>query len=97
VSGELEMATEEAFRKVVDSAFDKSPCNLLFDLNDLTFIDSRGIGVLFETYHRLRTGDRMAIADISPHIQKLFTMLGLAGRVPIYSTTKDALNAELTE
>jgi anti-anti-sigma factor len=61
VCGELDLATEDAFRKVVESALGVTPRSLMFDLSDLTFIDSRGIAVLFEDYHSKQANDRMVI------------------------------------
>ncbi|GAA4566617.1 hypothetical protein GCM10023193_43670 [Planotetraspora kaengkrachanensis] len=97
VCGELDLVTEDTFRMVVDSALAVTPRRLMFDLSDLTFIDSRGLGVLFEAYHSMEPDDRMVMVGVRPRIQELFIVLGLAGHISIYPTLDDALKAELTE
>jgi anti-sigma B factor antagonist len=91
VSGEVDLTTVAIFRTAVEEALDGAPPRLLFDLTDLRFIDSQGLQVILNTYRRLGADDRVAVCGLTAHLQKLFTMLGITGRVATYPTVDDAL------
>ena len=91
VSGEIDIITEPAFRAQVDELLDRPPARLLFDLTELHFLDSAGLRVILDAYARLGRGDRVAVCGLLPNIQRLFHILGLTGRLPIYSTRDEAL------
>ena len=52
VHGELDLATAPALARVLSSALDRRPAELHLDLGPLTFVDSTGIRVLLDAWHR---------------------------------------------
>jgi anti-anti-sigma factor len=96
VSGEIDIITEPAFRAQVDELLDRPAVRLLFDLTDLRFLDSAGLRVILDAYGRLGRGDRVAVCGLLPNIRRLFHILGLTGRLPIYPTLDEALASAST-
>ncbi|WP_433413205.1 STAS domain-containing protein [Microtetraspora malaysiensis] len=91
VEGALDFDTEGAFRSIVEAVVHQAPPRLLFDLTDVTFIDHRGVDVIRDAYYTLGSDDRVAVCGLGPHIQKVFILLGLVGRIPTYPTRYDAI------
>ncbi|WP_433425979.1 STAS domain-containing protein [Microtetraspora malaysiensis] len=69
----------------------QAPPRLLFDLTGVTFIDTHGVDVIRDAYYALGSNDRVAVCGLGPHLQKLFILLGLVGRIPTYPTRHDAI------
>ncbi len=53
-------------------------CSITFDLADLDYISSAGLGVLVATYKRLdQSGKTVKLKNLSGHIQTVFKFSGL--------------------
>lgn len=91
VTGQLDAFTEPALREQTEAALAQPGVRLLFDLTDLSFIDSAGLRVILDAYTTLGRGDRVAVCGLIPRIQTLFNVLGLTGRIFTYPTLADAL------
>jgi anti-sigma B factor antagonist len=50
--GDIDLATNAAFRAALDDAFSHGPVDLVLDLNEVTFIDSTGLGTLISARRR---------------------------------------------
>ncbi|MBP2706443.1 STAS domain-containing protein [Microbispora sp. RL4-1S] len=93
VAGELDIATCDQLGEAAERMLDRPGVRLLFDLTDVTFMDSSGIDVIIEVHVRLG-GDRVAVCGLSARHQRLFDLLGLTERLPVYPTLRDALSDE---
>ncbi|MEK7085624.1 MAG: STAS domain-containing protein [Patescibacteria group bacterium] len=66
---------------------------LIFDFNNLKFINSEGIGYLMEIHTHLVQRDRkLVIIGPNSHVKDVFTTIGIAEIVPIYNELNDFLN-----
>lgn len=79
VAGELDHCTASQIRRQLDDILeDPGITHLCLDLENLTFMDSSGIGVLLG---RLRTlqqrGGTLSVKNMQPPIEKLFRLTGL--------------------
>ncbi|MGI6394413.1 MAG: STAS domain-containing protein [bacterium] len=78
IEGRVEKEGVENFQGALDSALDKNPKEVVFDLKDLEFINSSGIGKLLKFYKRMRdVGGDVSIEGISEDIFTLFKVIGL--------------------
>ena len=60
------------------------PRRLVLDLEDVGFVDSSGLGLLIATHERTSRADvDMAITGAGPEIQRVFTIAGLDGVLPV--------------
>jgi anti-sigma B factor antagonist len=90
IRGDLDALTSTTLRKTTADAFSHQPAGIIFDLSELTFIDSTGIRVILDTCQTLGHG-KAAVASPSPRVEGLFARLGLTARLAIYATTLDAV------
>ena len=92
VSGELDAMTSDQLRELATGARTQPTHGIIFDLADMTFIDSSGIRVILDTTQH-SDGIRSAVASLSPRVERLFARLGLTTRLAIYATTLDAVRS----
>jgi len=84
LSGDLDMSATFALEPVLDRVLADNPRELVLDLGDVPFVDSSGLGLLIATHERATNADvDMAIKGAGPEIQRVFTIAGLDGVLPV--------------
>lgn len=79
LSGELDHHTADQLREKISSALsDYKIRHIVLNLEELTFMDSSGIGVILGRYKEIKeVNGEIIVCAISPAIQRLFNMSGL--------------------
>lgn len=94
LDGELDHHHSDQVREELDNKLeDESIKNLVFDLENLRFMDSSGIGVFIGRYKKIsKRGGKTCVANISPHLQKIIQLSGLLRIIKPYDSVDKALN-----
>src|SRR5579862_6348990 len=79
LAGELDVANASQAREAIDPALTEETRRAVFDLGDLTFMDSSGLAVLLVIAQRVRVELRRPSAVI----RQVIEMTGLAEALPI--------------
>ena len=84
LDGELDEHTAKHTTEILDKLFDEEIYKqVIFDLSDLKFMDSTGIGVLLGRYRKLKgKGIGVYITNPSKHAEKIFNLTGLYDIMP---------------
>lgn len=79
ISGELDHSEATRIRSEVDELISSSNVKkLIFDLRDLEFMDSSGIGLIIGRYKLMaQRGGGVAVTGSGMHIDRIFEMAGL--------------------
>src|SRR5690625_139431 len=79
LAGELDHHESEILREKWQDQMYKNPIrHVILNLEDVTFMDSSGLGVILGRYKEvLQLGGRMIVCSISTSIKRLFEMSGL--------------------
>lgn len=79
LDGELDHHTSEMLRKEVDELLQKGTYkHLILNLENLSFMDSSGLGVILGRYKQITNiGGEMVVCSITPPIRRLLEMSGL--------------------
>ena len=79
IAGELDQCSAPQIRRQLDEIIsDPSVIHLVLDLENLTIMDSSGIGVLLGRLRALQTrGGSLSVKNMQPPIEKLFRLSGL--------------------
>ena len=82
--GELDEYTADKTRDKIDDAIcQPGITTVVFDLSNLCFMDSTGIGVLIGRYKKLKArGIPVCVKNVSCQIDKIFKMAGLYTIMP---------------
>jgi anti-sigma B factor antagonist len=76
--GELDMGSAPQLRAFVDRLWEEGVDEVFLDLSRLTFIDSRGLGLLVELQRGAETRARdLRMGGASPAISRLFEISGV--------------------
>ncbi len=93
LSGELDHHTAESLRlKVTKMLEEKNIRHIVLNLEELSFMDSSGLGVILGRYKQIKNiGGEMVVCAISPSVKRLFDMSGLFKIVRLETTEDYAL------
>ncbi len=77
--GELDQSTSGDVREKIDELSKKySIKNIIFNCENLIFMDSSGIGVILSTYNKVRhTEGRIFLCELNRDIEKIIFVTGL--------------------
>jgi anti-anti-sigma factor len=74
----------EAFRNIFESPRNPLPAKQVFDLTEVSYMDSLGLGMLVSHHVRCRSkGIPVTITGISPRVQEFFRITKMANVLPI--------------
>ena len=78
--GELDQETVKPFRDKLIDIIDKYDIkNLVFNLNDLEFMDSTGIGLIIGRYNQIKKkGGKIILCSLNKQIMKIVMLSGLS-------------------
>lgn len=86
LAGELDLHTVDNARQHIDKLLSNKKINrLLLDLENISFIDSSGIGLIIGRYKRIQQmGGTMELICSKPQIKKILEMSGIGQIINIY-------------
>ena len=94
LSGRLDLASGSDLKHRVKELFEKDCNSFHFEMNDIEFVNSSGLGTLVSIMKevRLRKG-RLTLSNLASYVQEIFDITQLSHIFEIYGTEKEALNS----
>lgn len=93
LNGELDHHTAQELRKEVEECLEKHSINhIVLNLEQLTFMDSSGLGVILGRYKQIRDRGEMIVCHVPPSISRLMEMSGLYKIIQVESTEAAAFS-----
>ena len=85
ITEEIDHHTTEKIRRKMDYEIQRYvPRKIIFDFNQVTFMDSAGIGMLIGRYKIAKMlGGSAELMHVKPSIKKIFEMCGVLKIIPI--------------
>jgi len=95
LSGELDETSIEGLREKLDPLLnDRAVTQLILDLTNLEFINSKGIGYIVSIHTHLAKDSRvMKIAGANEAVMDVISLVGLTTIIPYFNTLEEAQNA----
>ncbi len=86
VIGDVDISLTDSLREDVDLALAEYSVNsLVFDLTEVDFVDSSGLGVILGRYKRVTAkGGKVYLAGAKPQVKKVLDLSGLPRLMEIY-------------
>ena len=86
--GQLDLDTAPQLADTLTQLHTSAVCRIVVDLSGIQFCDSTGLSALVVAYHQARTaGGYLRLADPSPFLLRLLTVVGIRASIPIYRST----------
>ncbi len=88
------MMVAEKLRKAIDKKLEsKKICNLVINLEKVTFIDSSGLGVIIGRYKKIADlRGKMFIVGARPSVSKILVFSGINKLISMYNNEQDIIN-----
>lgn len=94
LAGELTLRESPAFHDTLLELCEQTPVHIVVNLQELTFIDSSGVGTLTDIFRRIKKGDgKFALVGMSKMVRSVFEITRLDRFFSIYETEQEALKA----
>jgi len=93
LKGELDHHTAEELRQKATDVIEKNKIHhIILNLEELTFMDSSGLGVILGRYKQIQSqGGEMVVCSISPTVKRLFDLSGLFKIIRFVDDEQNAL------
>ena len=94
LKGELDDHVAANLRQTLKDILKKNPeYSLLLNLQDLSFIDSSGVGVILGRYRDMEQDQReIMLCGLKPQVRRVLDLAGVLKIIANYDTEKEALN-----
>ncbi len=74
--GAIDAETNSKFQEAVDAVLQKDPRALIFDFEGVDFINSSGLGVIFQTKEVLKkSGAEFGLGKLQPQVKAVFDII----------------------
>ena len=93
INGDIDHHSCEEIRSKIDKEITvKNPKSILFDMEQVGFMDSSGIGVLIGRYKLMaNNGGKAAMTNLKPQVKRLCEICGLQKIIQVYPNKKQAI------
>jgi anti-sigma B factor antagonist len=91
LAGELDLYNTPVLRQVLLDLCAEQPERLVIDLQQVTFVDSTGLGVLIEARAMLRDRGALVLAAPGPDVQRALEISGLDRHIAVRDTVAAAV------
>ena len=94
LQGDLTVFSEPFINEAYKEANDQGASKILLKFEESAYINSGGIAVLIQLLAETKkNSQKIGIAGVSAHFQKIFNMVGITKFAQIYNTVEEALEA----
>lgn len=93
LKGELDHHSTEDLRQKIEQEYeDHRINNIVFDLRNLTFMDSSGIGLIMGRYRNvIEKNGKVSIVNDNAYVEKMLKMSGLLNIINVYENIELAI------
>lgn len=93
IEGDIDHHSCDMIRNQIDNEImNRNPKNMIFDMDQVGFMDSSGIGVLLGRYKKIfGQGGKTAMIKVKPQIKRICEICGLQKIIPIYRDKRQAI------
>lgn len=95
LSGQVREMGADTLREELDQLLEDGYCKLIFDLTDVSFISSTGLGQMMRAFRAVSSDDGyVRIVNPQPLVEEVFRFTKLHTLIGIYPTLEEALQGE---
>ena len=94
IKGDIDHHTAEEIREKAEKEYKRlNAKNMIFNFEDVAFMDSSGIGMIIGRYKNIeKQGGNVAVCNVSENVKRIFNMSGLHKIISCYDTEEEAIN-----
>lgn len=90
--GECDLITSRKLKEASDSLINTGRCRIIFDLRDMSYIDSSGFRILLEAQNKVeKKGGGIALVSLTAPVERVFNLLRLGELIVRTDTIEEAV------
>jgi len=94
IAGEIDLYNAPEIKDIVNNLIDEKKYNVIINLEQVSYIDSSGIGALISSLSNLKKYQGgLKIINVFASVRKVFELTKLTSFFEIYDTEEEALNS----
>lgn len=94
LNGRLDLASGAGLKDEIKALMDKEQNMIHFNLAEVDFINSSGLGVLVSIMKEIRVNKgRLTLSNLASYVQEIFEITQLSHIFEIFTTEEEALNS----
>ncbi|MGM0507711.1 MAG: STAS domain-containing protein [Fusobacteriota bacterium] len=94
IEGEIDVYTSLEIKKDLNQIIDEDGLKLVIDLDQVTYIDSSGLGVFVTILKKInKKGGNMKLINLQPSVEKIFEITRLKKFFEIYENKEEAIKS----
>ncbi|TDT71502.1 anti-sigma B factor antagonist [Hypnocyclicus thermotrophus] len=94
IQGEIDVYTSIDLKLELNNLVDNGSHKLIIDLENVTYMDSSGLGVLVALLKRIKTEEgQLKLLNLPPSVAKIFELTRLTKFFEIYNDLDNAINS----
>ncbi|MBZ4683191.1 MAG: anti-sigma factor antagonist [Fusobacteriaceae bacterium] len=94
IQGEIDVYTSIDLKLELNNLVDNGSRNIMIDLENVTYMDSSGLGVLVALLKRIKTEEgQLKLLNLPPSVAKIFELTRLTKFFEIYNDLDKAINS----
>jgi anti-anti-sigma factor len=91
--GSIDANTYTTLGSEVDTILEKSPKLIIFDMKDVSYVSSAGVGVVLAAEQSLKANQgKVIMGNLQPHIKKVFDIVKALPDQQIFSSVEEMDN-----
>lgn len=87
----IDAAAALAFKEAIREATEGAPETVILDLQNVTFIDSSGLGAIVATLKYLAPDRKLVLAGLTPSVARVFELTRMDRVFALFATLDDAM------
>ena len=87
----IDAAVALAFKDQMRSQTEEGEGTVVLDLQQVEFVDSSGLGAIVAAMKSMGQGRKLALAGLTPTVERVFKLTRMDSVLPLYPTLDDAL------
>ncbi len=94
LSGRLDLVGSSTLKDTIRQRLADRRLQLVLDMKNVHFINSSGLGALISSLRDIRvSGGRIALCNLAPYIEEIFTITGLTRVFDCYQSVHEAVES----
>lgn len=89
----IDAAVALNFKEMMRTETENGPDMVILNLEQVQFVDSSGLGAIVASMKALGSGRKLALAGMTPTVDKVFRLTRMDSVFPIYPSLQDATDA----
>ena len=94
IKGDIDVSVSDVLKELVQNFITEGSCNILFDMADVNYLDSSGLGVFVVAFKLTKANNgAVKVANLTMNVREVFEITKIDSFINIYNTIDEAVQS----